>query len=182
MVDARGGNANDRAVLPAQPLQDGRALGLLERSTPVTELHEQIRTSTPLRVRSQRSARQGRFEQALASHPDVAECAVIGVKDALKTQLPLGLVVLKASVQREYSTIRNELIDLVRDQVGAVASFRHVAIVQRLPKTRSGKILRSTMRRIADADPYEIPATIDDPAIPEEIRTELRHLGYADGA
>jgi propionyl-CoA synthetase len=124
----------------------------------------------------------GSIEQALASHPDVAECAVIGVKDALKTQLPLGLVVLKASVQREYSTIRNELIDLVRDQVGAVASFRHVAIVQRLPKTRSGKILRSTMRRIADADPYEIPATIDDPAIPEEIRTELRHLGYADGA
>ena len=121
----------------------------------------------------------GSMEQVLASHPDVAECAVIGVRNALKTQLPLGLVVLKAGVQREYSAIAGELIELVRDQVGAVASFRHVAIVQRLPKTRSGKILRGTMRRIADAEPHEIPATIDDPAILEEIRTALRELGYA---
>jgi propionyl-CoA synthetase len=82
-------------------------------------------------------------------------------------------------VQREYSAIAGELVELVRDQVGAVASFRHVAIVQRLPKTRSGKILRGTMRRIADCEPDEIPATIDDPAILEEIRTALRQLGYA---
>ena len=124
----------------------------------------------------------GSIEQALASHPDVAECAVIGVRNALKTQLPLGFVVLKTGVQREYRTIANELIDLVRDQVGAVACFRHVAIVQRLPKTRSGKVLRGTMRRIADAEAYEVPATIDDPAILDEIKGALRGLGYAEGA
>ena len=124
----------------------------------------------------------GSIEQALASHPDVAECAVIGVRNALKTQLPLGFVVLKTGVQREYRTIANELIDLVRDQVGAVACFRHVAIVQRLPKTRSGKVLRGTMRRIADAEAYEVPATIDDPAILDEIKGALRELGYAESA
>jgi propionyl-CoA synthetase len=124
----------------------------------------------------------GAIEQALSSHPDVAECAVVGARDALKTQLPLGLVVLKAGARRESSIIASELIERVQDQVGPIASFRHVAIVQRLPKTRSGKILRGTMRRIADADPYEIPATIDDPGILEEIRTALRQLGYAGGA
>jgi propionyl-CoA synthetase len=124
----------------------------------------------------------GSIEQALASHPDVAECAVIGVRDSIKTQLPVGLVVLKAGVLREYSDIRKELIERVRDQVGPVASFRHVAIVQRLPKTRSGKVLRGTMRRIADADPYDVPATIDDPAILQEIESALRPLGYGAGA
>ena len=123
----------------------------------------------------------GSIEQALASHPDVAECAVIGVKDSIKTQLPVGLVVLKAGVQREYHDIRNELIARVREEVGPVASFRHVAVVQRLPKTRSGKVLRGTMRKIADTEPYEIPATIDDPAILEEVRLALRQLGYASG-
>ena len=123
----------------------------------------------------------GSIEQALASHPDVAECAVIGVKDLLKTQLPVGLVVLKAGVQREYHDIRNELIARVREDVGPVANFRHVAVVQRLPKTRSGKVLRGTMRKIADTEPYEIPATIDDPAILEEVRLALRQLGYASG-
>ena len=123
----------------------------------------------------------GSIEQALASHPDVAECAVIGVKDALKTQLPVGLVVLKAGVQREYHDIRSELIARVREEVGPVANFRHVAVVQRLPKTRSGKVLRGTMRKIADTEPYEIPATIDDPAILEEVRLALRQLGYASG-
>jgi propionyl-CoA synthetase len=121
----------------------------------------------------------GSLEQAVASHPDVAECAVIGVKDALKTQLPVGLVVLKAGVKREHAAIRAELIALVRDQVGPICNFRHVAIVQRLPKTRSGKTLRSTMRRIADAEPFEVPATIDDPVILDEVREALKTLGYA---
>ena len=121
----------------------------------------------------------GSIEQALANHPDVAECAVIGVKDVLKTQLPVGLVVLKSGVQREYTEIRGELIALVREQVGPVANFRHVAVVLRLPKTRSGKVLRGTLRRIADTEPYEVPATIDDPAILEEVKLALQELGYA---
>jgi propionyl-CoA synthetase len=121
----------------------------------------------------------GSIEQALAGHPDVAECAVFGVKDALKTQLPLGLVVLKAGVRREPAEITPELVRLVRDQVGPVASFRHVAVVARLPKTRSGKVLRGTMRRIADGEPYTVPPTIDDPATLDEIRAALERLGYA---
>jgi propionyl-CoA synthetase len=87
--------------------------------------------------------------------------------------------VLKAGVTRDYHDIRDELIALVREQVGPVANFRHVAIVQRLPKTRSGKVLRSTMRKIADSEPFAPPATIDDPAILEEIRAAVSELGYA---
>jgi propionyl-CoA synthetase len=121
----------------------------------------------------------GSMEEALASHPDVAECAVFGVKDAMKTQLPLGIVVLKAGVKRPPEAIVPELIAVVRDQVGPVASFKSVAIVARLPKTRSGKILRSTMRRIADSEAFTMPATIDDPAILSEIELALRTLGYA---
>jgi propionyl-CoA synthetase len=123
----------------------------------------------------------GTMEQALAAHPDVAECAVFGVKDALKGQLPLGLVVLKAGARRPASEITLELVQLVREQVGPVASFRHVAVVGRLPKTRSGKVLRGTMRRIADGEPYTLPPTIDDPAALDEIRTALQTLGYALG-
>jgi propionyl-CoA synthetase len=92
----------------------------------------------------------GSMEQAIASHRDVAECAVFGVKDALKTQLPLGLVVLKAGVSRDHGEIVAELVELVREQVGPVANFKAAAIVARLPKTRSGKVLRGTMRQIAD--------------------------------
>jgi propionyl-CoA synthetase len=121
----------------------------------------------------------GSMEEALASHHDVAECAVFGVKDALKTQLPLGLVVLKAGVRREAADITSELISLVREQVGPVAGFKHVAVVARLPKTRSGKVLRGTMRRIADGDPYTVPPTIDDPATLDEIKATLEQLGYA---
>ncbi len=121
----------------------------------------------------------GSMEQAIAGHKDVAECAVFGVKDPLKTQLPVGLVVLKAGVRREPEAILAELIQLVRDQVGPVANFKHVSIVARLPKTRSGKVLRGTMRRIADGDPYQVPPTIDDPAILDEIKTALQRLGYA---
>jgi propionyl-CoA synthetase len=121
----------------------------------------------------------GSMEEALAGHPDVAECAVFGVKDPLKTQLPVGLVVLKAGVKREPAAIAGELIQLVRDEVGPVASFKHVGIVARLPKTRSGKVLRGTMRQIADGESYRMPPTIDDPATLDEVRLALEHLGYA---
>ena len=121
----------------------------------------------------------GSMEQALAGHPDVAECAVFGVKDQLKTQLPLGLVVLKAGVRRDPAAIVEELIAIVRDQVGPVANFRQVGIVPRLPKTRSGKVLRITMRQIADGEAYRMPPTIDDPATLDEVRAVLESLGYA---
>ena len=121
----------------------------------------------------------GAMEGALASHPDVAECAVIGVADALKGELPLGLVVLKAGVERDDARIAKELITLVRDVIGPVAAFKHVVVVERLPKTRSGKILRGTMKRIADGQEYTMPATIDDPAILDEITLALEAVGYA---
>jgi len=121
----------------------------------------------------------GSMEEAIAGHPDVAECAVFGVRDPLKTQLPVGLVVLKSGVARDHSQIVAELIAVVRDQVGPVANFKTVGIVARLPKTRSGKVLRATMRRIADSEPYQMPPTIDDPAVLDEITAELRRLGYA---
>ncbi len=121
----------------------------------------------------------GSIEQALASHPDVAECAVIGVRDPLKTQLPVGLVVLKAGVDRARAEIAAELVQLVRDQVGPVANFKQAVVVSRLPKTRSGKVLRNTMRAIADGDAYAIPPTIDDPAILDEIAAALAVIGLA---
>jgi propionyl-CoA synthetase len=121
----------------------------------------------------------GSMEEVLASHPDVAECAVIGVADAMKGQLPLGLVVLKAGVNRPHPDIVKELVERVRAQIGAVAAFKQAAVVARLPKTRSGKVLRSTMRSIADGTPHTVPATIDDPKILDEIRTSLQTLGYA---
>ena len=115
----------------------------------------------------------GSMEQALASHPDVAECAVIGVRDALKTQLPLGFVVLKVGVQRAHADIVAELVHLVRAQVGPVANFRQALVVSRLPKTRSGKVLRKTMRAIADGEAWTLPPTIDDPATLDEIAAAL---------
>ena len=111
----------------------------------------------------------GAMEEVLSGHPDVAECAVIGVADALKGQVPAGFVVLKAGVDRPAAQVEAELIALVRRQIGAVASFRRVSVVPRLPKTRSGKILRGTMRKIADGAAYDIPSTIDDPAVLAEI-------------
>jgi propionyl-CoA synthetase len=121
----------------------------------------------------------GAIEEALASHPDVAECAVIGVADAIRGQLPLGFVVLKAGVERPHAEIVGELVALVRERIGPVAVFRTAAVVKRLPKTRSGKILRGTMRRIADGEEYTTPATIDDPAILGEITEALVGVGYA---
>jgi len=120
----------------------------------------------------------GGMEEVLAAHPDVAECAVIGVNDALKGEVPLGLVVLKAGVRRPKEQIVNELIQAVREKIGPVASFKLATIVQRLPKTRSGKVLRGTMKKIADGAPYQVPATIDDPAILDEIAAALAELNY----
>ncbi len=121
----------------------------------------------------------GGMEEVLASHPDVAECAVIGAADALKGELPVGLVVLKAGVDRDRESICKELVGLVREKIGPVAAFKKVVVVQRLPKTRSGKILRGTMKSIADGKDYRMPATIDDPAILDEITTSLKTIGYA---
>jgi propionyl-CoA synthetase len=120
----------------------------------------------------------GAMEEVLASHDDVAECAVIGAADALKGQLPVGLLVLKAGVDRDPADIVTETIQLVRERIGPVASFKTAVVVERLPKTRSGKILRGTMRRIADGQDYKTPATIDDPAILEEITEALQRIGY----
>jgi propionyl-CoA synthetase len=121
----------------------------------------------------------GQMEEVLAGHPDVAECAVIGVHDDLKGQLPLGLVVLKSGVERPVEELAKELVMRVREQIGPVAAFKHISIVKRLPKTRSGKILRSTMVKIADGSEWKMPATIDDPAILDEITSSLQTIGYA---
>jgi propionyl-CoA synthetase len=115
----------------------------------------------------------GAMEEVIATHPDVAECAVVGMADELKGQVPLGFVVLKAGVDRPAEDIGAELVALMRERVGAVASFRETRVVPRLPKTRSGKILRATMRAIADEKPYQVPSTIDDPAILDEIAHSL---------
>ncbi len=123
----------------------------------------------------------GAIEEALASHLDVAECAVISVNDVLKGELPLGLVALNSKVERDHGDIVRECIQLVRDRIGPVAAFKLMVVVKRLPKTRSGKILRGTMKKIADNDPWKMPATIDDPAILDEITQDLQSLGYAQG-
>jgi propionyl-CoA synthetase len=119
----------------------------------------------------------GAIEEVLAGHPNVAECAVIGIVDELKGQMPVGFVVLKAGITRDPAAIEKECVQAIRDQIGAVASCRTVMVVPRLPKTRSGKILRSTMRKIADREEWKMPATIDDPAILDEITDALKAKG-----
>jgi propionyl-CoA synthetase len=121
----------------------------------------------------------GGMEEVLAGHPAVAECAVIGVADQLKGELPMGFVVLQGGVTKPEDEIKKELVAKVRDEIGPVAAFKLVAVVKRLPKTRSGKILRGTMKSIADNKPWKMPATIDDPAILDEITSDLQGLGYA---
>jgi propionyl-CoA synthetase len=120
----------------------------------------------------------GEMEEILSSHKDVAECAVIGIADELKGELPLGLIVLKSGVDRINTDISAELIQVVREGIGPVASFKIVAVVDKLPKTRSGKILRGTMKKIADGIDYKTPATIDDPQILQHIKEVLTSLGY----
>ncbi|MCR9213791.1 MAG: propionyl-CoA synthetase [Proteobacteria bacterium] len=123
----------------------------------------------------------GGMEEVLAGHRDVAECAVIGIQDKLKGQAPLGFVVLNAGVNRDYEDVRKELVGLVREKIGPVAAFKMALVVDRLPKTRSGKILRGVMRKIADGEEYNAPATIDDPAILTEITTVLKDAGLPTG-
>jgi propionyl-CoA synthetase len=119
----------------------------------------------------------GGMEEVLASHPDVAECAVIGVADSLKGEVPCGFIVLKAGVNRPHEEIEKEIVALVREKIGPVAAFKFAITVPRLPKTRSGKILRGTMKKIADSEPWTMPATIDDPAILDEIGSALKGKG-----
>ena len=119
----------------------------------------------------------GAMEEVLSSHPDVAECAVVGIKDALKGEQPCGFIVLKHGVTKDHAQIEREIVKLVRDKIGPVAAFKLAITVQRLPKTRSGKILRGTMKKIADHDPWTTPATIDDPAILDEISAALQLKG-----
>ncbi len=119
----------------------------------------------------------GQIEEVVARHKDVAECAVIGVYDEMKGQIPAGFVVLNAGVNRDPKEIEAEVIQLVRETIGPVAAFKNVMVAKRLPKTRSGKILRGTMRQLADGEPWKMPATIDDPAILDEIADVLKERG-----
>jgi propionyl-CoA synthetase len=119
----------------------------------------------------------GGMEEVLAGHPDVAECAVLGIKDDMKGEVPCGFIVLKAGVTRPPAEIEQEIVKLVREIIGPVASFKLAITVARLPKTRSGKILRGTIKKMADGDQWEMPATIDDPAILGEIGAALKGKG-----
>ncbi len=120
----------------------------------------------------------GALEEVLTSHPDVAECAVVGVADSVRGQLPVGFLVLKVGAHRGNDDVVREVVAAVREQIGPVAAFKSAVVVDRLPKTRSGKILRGTIARIADDEPWTMPATVDDPAIFDEITSALHTIGY----
>ncbi len=141
-------------------------------------LYIMARTDDVINVAGHRLSTGG-MEEILASHPDVAECAVIGVTDQLKGQLPLGFLCTNTGTNRADEDIVSECVKLVRERIGPVAAFKYAVVVKRLPKTRSGKILRATMVKIADSAEFKVPATIDDPAIIDEIREALRTIGYA---
>ncbi len=143
-------------------------------------LYIMARTDDVINVAGHRLS-TGAMEEVLAGHPDVAECAVIGVSDQLKGQMPLGFLCLNSGCNRAHAEIAGEVVRLVREKIGPVAAFKLAVVVDRLPKTRSGKILRGTMVSIADGKDYKMPATIDDPAILDEIRQALQGLGYAGG-
>ena len=141
-------------------------------------LYVMARTDDVINVAGHRLS-TGAMEEVLANHPDVAECAVIGVSDALKGQLPIGFLCLTNGVNRPHGEIVGECVTMMRDTMGPVAAFKSATVIDRLPKTRSGKILRATMAKIADGGVFKIPATIDDPVILDEIKTALQTLGYA---
>ena len=141
-------------------------------------LYIMARTDDVINVAGHRLS-TGAMEEVLATHPDVAECAVIGVADALKGQSPLGFLCLKRGASRAHEDVVKDCVKLMRDKIGPVADFKRALVVDRLPKTRSGKILRATMVKIADGEAYKMPATIDDPAILDEIRSALQSLGLA---
>ena len=144
-------------------------------------LYIMARTDDVINVAGHRLS-TGAMEEVLASHPDVAECAVIGVADSLKGQSPVGFLCLKAGVGTPHAQVVKEVVKLVRDRIGPVAAFKSACVVDRLPKTRSGKILRATMAKIADGEAFKPPATIDDPATLDEIRDALASLGYPETA
>ena len=141
-------------------------------------LYIMARTDDVINVAGHRLS-TGAMEEVLANHPDVAECAVIGVSDQLKGQLPLGFLCLSNGVNRPHSEIVAECVQMMRDVIGPVAAFKLAVVIKRLPKTRSGKILRATMVKIADSEKFKMPATIDDPDILYEIKEALQSLGYA---
>ena len=143
-------------------------------------LYIMARTDDVINVAGHRLS-TGAMEEVLASHPDVAECAVVGVSDQLKGQSPLGLLCLTTGVNRPHVEITGECVKLVREKIGPVAAFKSAVVVDRLPKTRSGKILRGTVVKIADNQDFKMPATIDDPAILDEIKEALQTIGYAKG-
>ncbi len=142
-------------------------------------IHVMSRTDDIINVAGHRLS-TGAIEEVLAAHPDVAECAVMGVADELKGQLPVGLLVLKAGVERNGDDIVTEVVQMVRERIGPVAVFKKAVVVERLPKTRSGKILRGTMRKIADGEDYRMPATIEDPQALDEVKKAMRSIGYAN--
>ncbi|MFV1600427.1 MULTISPECIES: propionate-CoA ligase PrpE [unclassified Phaeobacter] len=141
-------------------------------------LYIMARTDDVINVAGHRLSTGG-MEEVLAGHPDVAECAVIGVADSLKGQMPLGFLCLNAGCNTPHEEVVAQVVKLVREKIGPVAAFKLACVVDRLPKTRSGKILRGTMVNIADGTPWKMPATIDDPVILDEITTALQTLGYA---
>lgn len=141
-------------------------------------LYIMARTDDVINVAGHRLS-TGAMEEVLASHADVAECAVIGVGDQLKGQMPVGFVCLNAGANRDHSELVAEVVKLVRERIGPVAAFKLAVVVERLPKTRSGKILRGTMVSIADGKDYKMPATIDDPSVLDEIKAALQTIGYA---
>ena len=141
-------------------------------------LYIMARTDDVINVAGHRLS-TGAMEEVLAGHPDVAECAVVGVSDALKGQSPIGFVCLSKGVNRPHAEISAECVKRVRDMIGPVAAFKQTLVVDRLPKTRSGKILRATVVKIADGEAFKLPATIDDPAILDEIKAALQTIGYA---
>jgi len=136
-------------------------------------IHVMSRTDDIINVAGHRLS-TGAMEEVLSGHQDVAECAVIGIADALKGEMPCGFVVLKTGVDRVVGDIEQECVGLIREKIGPVAAFKLAIAVGRLPKTRSGKILRGTMKKIADGEPWTMPATIDDPAILDEIAAALK--------
>ncbi|MEW2915031.1 propionate-CoA ligase PrpE [Leisingera sp. JC11] len=141
-------------------------------------LYIMARTDDVINVAGHRLSTGG-MEEVLAGHPDVAECAVIGVADSLKGQMPVGFLCLNSGADRDHGEVVSEVVKLVREKIGPVAAFKLAMVVDRLPKTRSGKILRGTMVNIADGTPWKMPATIDDPAILDEITAALQTIGYA---
>ena len=143
-------------------------------------LYIMARTDDVINVAGHRLS-TGAMEEVLTGHKDVAECAVIGVTVQLKGQMPVGFLCLNSGADRDYGEVVSEVVKLVREKIGPVAAFKLAVVVDRLPKTRSGKILRGTMVNIADGTPWKMPATIDDPVILDEITEALKSIGYAQG-